>query len=120
MTDEKKAQADDGAPGIEELYETSFQIIAASGSAKSAYLEALAVAKQGDYEKARQLIAEGDEMAVAGHAAHTELIQREAAGSPVQMNFILTHAEDQLLGAELVKYLAVELIELYERGAGAK
>lgn len=119
MSDEKNV-SEEGASGVEELYETSFEIIAASGSAKSAYLEALSAAKGGDFAKARQLIEEGDEMALAGHAAHTGLIQREAAGSPVQMNFILTHAEDQLLGAELVKYLAVELIEVYEHGLGAK
>lgn len=102
------------APSVEELYETSFQIIAAAGSAKSSYLEALAAAKQGNAEAAQRAIIEGDDAAAMGHEAHAELIRREAEGSPIQMNFILTHAEDQLLGAELVKILALELIELYE------
>ena len=105
------------APSTEELYETSFQIIAAAGSAKSSYVEALNAAKQGRPEDAQRLLAEGDEAASLGHAAHTDLIQREAAGDPVQMNFILTHAEDQLLAAELVKFLVLELIEVYGRNA---
>lgn len=111
----ENTQVKEAAPTVEELYETSFQIIAAAGSARSSYLEALYAAKAGDMERAEGLMGEGDEVAALGHAAHTDLIQREASGSPVQMNFILTHAEDQLFGAELVKVLVTELVDVYKR-----
>ena len=56
-----------------------FQIISASGGAKSAYMAALEAAKEGNYEEAENMIKEGDEMLNQGHAPHATLVQQEAA-----------------------------------------
>lgn len=89
----------------------SFEMISYFGSAKSSYLEALQAAKQKDWDKVTQLIEEGDQAFVTGHHAHAQLIQQEAAGNPVPFSIFLVHAEDQLMSAELVKILCLELIE---------
>ena len=100
---------------MDELVRTSFQIIAAVGGARSSYVEAVAAAKAGDFERADELMKAGDESFLGGHDAHTSLIQREAAGDPVHMTLMITHAEDQLMAAESFKIVAAELIDVYRR-----
>ena len=92
-----------------------FQIISAVGSARSMYIEAVSEAKHGDFEKAMQLIKEGEKMFNQGHIAHASLIQQEASGQPVKANLLLIHAEDQLMSAEGFKIIANELIASYRR-----
>lgn len=100
---------------MEEMELICFQLITAAGTAKSNYIGAVQKAKQGLYDEARQLIAEGDEVLKQGHAPHAELIQKEAAGEDFRMGLILTHAEDQMASAETFKVMAEELIDLYQR-----
>ena len=103
---------------FEELAAASFKIIAAVGDARSYYLEAIRAAKSGDYDAARVRMEEGQKMFRMGHAAHTELVQREAGGDPVDMTLMITHAEDQLMSAEAFGILAEEFIDVYRRFDG--
>lgn len=92
-----------------------FQIITSVGSAKSCFIEAIGLAKEGKFDEARKHIADGDQFFLEGHHAHADLIAQEAGGDPVQMTLILTHAEDQLMSAETARIYALEFIELYEK-----
>lgn len=92
-----------------------FQLITAAGGAKSSYIEAVEKAKLGQYEEAERLIKQGDELSKKGHAPHTDLIQQEAAGRGFEMSLILTHAEDQMMSAEVFKVMAEEMIALYQK-----
>lgn len=91
----------------------SFSIIAAVGTAKSMYIQAIAEAKAGNFEEADSLIAEGSKTFLEGHKAHSGLIQREASGEQLTFSLLLMHAEDQLMNTETTKLLAQEIIELY-------
>ena len=91
-----------------------FQIITANGTAKSCYMEALAEAKKGNFEAAERLIGEGDEAAVEGHKVHGELLAKEAGGEKTELSLLLMHAEDQAMSSEMIRILAVELIEIYK------
>ena len=93
----------------------SFQIISAVGTARSMYIEAIQASKQGDIDKARQLIQEGEDIFVEGHKAHASLVQKEAAGEVVIPQLLLVHAEDQLMSAEAFKIIASEFVCLYEK-----
>lgn len=99
---------------MENLELICFQLITAAGGAKSKYIGAVQKAKEGLYEEARSMIEEGDQLMRQGHEPHTELIQKEAAGENLQMGLILTHAEDQMMSAEVFKVMAEEMIELYQ------
>lgn len=92
-----------------------FQIITCVGSAKSAYVEAIGLAKKGEIEAARDKIKGGDEFFLEGHHVHADLIGQEASGNPVPTSILLIHAEDQLMSAETAKIYAVEFIDLYEK-----
>lgn len=95
-----------------------FQLITTAGTAKSYYINAIQKAKEGMYGEAEQLIKDGDEIMKQGHDPHADLVQKEAAGEPVQMSLILAHAEDQMMSAEIFKIMAEEMIELYQKVNG--
>ena len=50
-----------------------------------------------------------------GHEVHAQLIQKEAAGEKTPVSLLLLHAEDQMMGAEQFKTMALEMIDLYKR-----
>ncbi len=93
----------------------SFQIISAVGSAKSCYMEAMKMAEKGDFEGIEAKIKEGDLEFNKGHEAHASLIQKEASGEKTTPNILLMHAEDQLMSAETIKLMALEIIKLNQR-----
>lgn len=98
--------------GIELL---SFQMISFNGSARSCFIEAIQAAKEGDFDRAEELMVEGEEQFVEGHRVHAQLIQKEAQDGATDVNLLLIHAEDQMMSAELMKIVAAELIELHKR-----
>ena len=100
---------------VEGLEMICFRIISNVGGARSSYIEAIQKAKQGDFAGARECIRAGQEMFLAGHEAHFELIQKEAQGEQVGGSMILVHAEDQLMSAEGFKIIAEEMLASYER-----
>ena len=100
---------------MEGLELVSFQIIAAAGSARSSYVEALQAAKNGNFEEAEALIKQGDADFVEAHHVHAELIQKFAGGEDPGANILLIHAEDQVMSAEVLKLMALEFIELYKK-----
>ena len=92
-----------------------FQIISTVGSAKSMYIEAAGAAQNYEFEKAEQLIEEGEKMYLQGHEAHASLIQQEASGDPVSPTMLLMHAEDQLMAAESFKSFAEQQIKIFKK-----
>jgi PTS system cellobiose-specific IIA component len=98
------------------MEETIFKIISNVGMAKSKYIEALNIAKNGDFQKAAQCFTEGDGFLIHGHKIHSQLVQQEAAGKAPSLSLLLVHAEDQFMSAETVKLFVKELIEVYRVG----
>ena len=74
----------------EEMEMICFQLIAKSGAAKSAYLEALELAKTGQKQAA----------------------QAKLAQTPVSL--LLMHAEDQMASVEVVQLLVRELMAVHQ------
>ena len=100
---------------MEGLEMVAFQIIAAVGTARSLYIEAIDLASEGKYDEARAKIKEGQEAFNGGHAAHGELLTQFANGELPPMDILMTHAEDQLMSAEAFGILADKFITLYEK-----
>lgn len=92
-----------------------FQLISAAGAAKSAYMEALQLGKEGKYEEAKATIAKGDELYAEGHHAHAQMLAESAEGVVGGAALILVHAEDQMMSAETIKVMVEELIALYQK-----
>ena len=100
---------------MESLDLISFRIISFVGVAKSKYLEAVKKAEEGDFEKAESIISEGDNEFNKGHEVHAKLIAKEAKGDRTIPTILLMHAEDQLLSAETIKIMALQMIRMYKQ-----
>ncbi len=99
---------------MEDIELIAFRIISGVGSARSSYIEAIAAAKAGDFERAEKLIQQGEENFAEGHHAHQQLMDAEGKGENVTTLLVL-HAEDQLMSAEAFKTVAREFIDSYKR-----
>ncbi|MGL5172512.1 MAG: PTS lactose/cellobiose transporter subunit IIA [Olsenella sp.] len=113
MADTDQTASDDDMSPMEEA---CFQIIASVGMAKSNYIKAIQVAKDGKLDEARKLVEEGNEAYLQGHEVHMGLLQEDAAtiGS-IHVSLLLVHSEDQLIQAETFRVIALDFIDLYER-----
>ena len=99
---------------MEDLELIAFKIISGVGAARSSYIEAIAAAKAGDFERAEKLIQQGEENFAEGHHAHQQLMEAENKGENVATLLVL-HAEDQLMSAEAYKTIAKDFIDTYMR-----
>lgn len=97
------------------LEEVSFKIIAAVGTARSMYIQAIQEAKLGNVAKSNEMIESANDFFLEGHRAHATLIQAEANGEKTELSLLLMHAEDQMMSAEMMKIMALEFVELYSR-----
>ena len=93
--------------------ELSFGLIAASGTARSLAFEALKEARNGNFDKADELMRQSQETFVSAHETQTQLLTREAQGNHIQLDVILVHAQDHLMTSMLAQELIAELINLY-------
>lgn len=92
-----------------------FQIISAVGTSRSNYIEAIQLAKQGDFNGAEKSIEEGEKNYIIGHQAHAKLVQQEAAGTKIELKLLLLHAEDLQMSAETFGILANEFVDVYKQ-----
>ena len=100
---------------MNELELVAFEIISNVGMAKSLAMEAIREAGEDNYEEAEKKIVEAKDFLVQGHHAHAGLISKEANGEKLEFSLIIMHAEDQLISAETIKDLAIELIEMNKK-----
>ena len=89
----------------EELQMISFEIVSYSGDARSKLLLALENAKQGKFEECLN----------DAHDAQMDVMKVEANGEPIQMGFIMTHAQDHLMTSLLLKDIIGTLIDVYRK-----
>jgi PTS system cellobiose-specific IIA component len=115
MTESMENQKDSGNEMVteEEQASVAFQIIAATGTARSYYISAIDKASEGEFEEAEELIDQGKEVFNEGHTAHMTLLQKFAKGQFPSASIIMVHAEDQLMSAEQFEILAEKFIMLY-------
>lgn len=72
--------------------QTPFALILHGGNARSAALEAIAFARQGDFENASEKMELASEEISAAHRIQTDLIQEEARGNHAEISLLLVHA----------------------------
>lgn len=98
---------------MDQITEIAFQIILHAGNGRSSAMEAIQEAKEGNFERADQLIEESGVELGKAHGYQTKLLQEEAKGNGININVMLIHSQDHLMTAMTVRDLATEIIELY-------
>lgn len=96
------------------LEQIAMGIIANAGAARGAAFDALAEAKNGNFEKAKGLLKKSESFAHDAHIRHSELLTLYTNGEIEQGDILISHAQDQLMCAELARELISEIIELRE------
>jgi PTS system cellobiose-specific IIA component/PTS system lactose-specific IIA component len=98
-----------------ELQNDLIEIISLSGNVKKKFLKAVKYAKNDEAEKAEEIYQEADDQLINAHLKQTELIKKEANGEKVESSLMLTHAQDHLMTAILLRDMAKEFMDLYAR-----
>ncbi|GLO66941.1 MULTISPECIES: PTS lactose/cellobiose transporter subunit IIA [Oceanobacillus] len=99
----------------EELQVLSFQIILHAGNARSEAMEALQLARNGEFNEAELKLETADKEFTEAHHIQTSLLQDEANGTIPEFSIILIHAQDHLMNALTVKDLAIEMIAMQKQ-----
>jgi PTS system cellobiose-specific IIA component len=97
------------------MEEKIMSLIIHSGEARSYAMEAIAAAKEGNLEGAKELIVKADEELGEAHNTQTSLIQAEAGGEKIEMTLLMVHAQDHFMTSMTLKDLAKEIIEIYAK-----
>lgn len=90
------------------------ELIVHSGNARSRAMEAIKLAKNGEFEKAKEKIKECEEQIGSAHGLQTQLIQEEANGKKSEVSLLVVHAQDHLMNAITVKDMAKEFLDMYK------
>ena len=98
-----------------EMEMTTIEIVAYAGDARTKYIQALNAANNKEYDKAKELILEGNELVAEAHKVQTKMLQMEASGESVEVGFLTVHAQDHLMTVVLLRDIINNFIELYKR-----
>ena len=106
--------AEDMEQGTEMI---SFGLIAAAGQARSLAFNALAEAREGNFDEADKLMEEAEKTALEAHDQQTKLLVKEANGDHTPVDVMLVHAQDHLMTSMLARELIEEIIYLHKEKA---
>lgn len=97
------------------ILETAMSLIAGAGDSKSYSMEAISYAKEGNFSEARACIGKAREAMDETHDIQTQLIRDEMTGEKSELTLLMVHAQDHLNSALLMREMAEEFIDLYEK-----
>ncbi len=99
------------------LEDAAFKIISAAGDGKAQVAEALKEARSGNFGKAEECLKKADAKIMEAHAMQTEeFLKKEAAGEiKEQLSVIVSHAQDYVMTALVMKEMAEEMVHIYEQ-----
>lgn len=97
------------------ILETAMSLIAGAGDSKSFSMEAIMKAKEGKFNEARGLIEKAKEAMVETHDIQLQMIREEITGEKTEVTLLMVHAQDHLTSAMLMRDMALEFIDIYEK-----
>lgn len=97
---------------MENIQQLSYDMLSNVGEAKSYFIEAMKLARQGNFVEAEQSLVKGEEFFLEGHKAHMKMIEEHKAETGISL--VVAHAEDQLMATDTIKIMAAEIIEVYK------
>jgi PTS system cellobiose-specific IIA component len=78
-------------------------------------MEAIMLAKEGKFKEAKECLEKAKEAMVDTHDVQTKLITGEMTGERSEITLLMVHAQDHLTSAMLMRDMASEFIDLYEK-----
>lgn len=100
---------------IEELQVVAFEIILYSGNSRTLIHEGFAAMREGNFDKANQLLEDSNAELLLAHQAQTKLLQEYARGEEIKIEIIMVHAQDHLMTTMTLREVALEMLALYKK-----
>ena len=95
--------------------EVAMGLIAGAGDARSSCMEAIQLAKEGNFQEAKEALHRADDSMVAAHETQTQLIREEMRGESEGVSLLMVHAQDHLNLALVMRDVAEEFIQIHQR-----
>jgi PTS system cellobiose-specific IIA component len=95
--------------------EVAMGLIAGAGDSRSYSMEAVEMAKSGNFVEAREAIKKAAEAMIETHELQTQLIRDEMTGNSVPVSLLMVHAQDHLNLALITRDMAEEFIIIHEK-----
>lgn len=95
--------------------EIVLELVVNGGDARSKAMEAIQMAKKGDFESAEKKLEESSEALNKAHEFQTEMIQAQLNGEKMEVSLLMVHGQDHLMNAITVKDLAAEMVAMYKK-----
>ncbi|MBZ6003151.1 PTS cellobiose transporter subunit IIA [Leuconostoc gelidum subsp. aenigmaticum] len=97
----------------EEIQVIAFEIILHSGNSRTNIHEAFEAMRRKDFKLSDQKLKDSNAELLLAHKAQTNLLQTYAAGTKIDMEIILVHAQDHLMTTMTLREMAIEMQNLY-------
>lgn len=111
----KMEKLEENPMGDDERMQVVMGLIMHGGSIKGFALEAIKAAREGDFEKADDLLAQSANEAKNAHDAQTSMLTAAAQGEKVAIDIYMVHAQDHVMTGLATRDLAVEMVALYKK-----
>ena len=98
----------------EEIQVIAFEIILHSGNSHTNIHEAFAAMRHKDFELSEKKLKMSNDELMLAHKSQTKLLQNYAAGTKIDMEIILVHAQDHLMTTMTLREMAIEMQNLYK------
>lgn len=92
----------------------AFQLISKAGDSFSMMMEAMELAKKGEFEESKKRMETAKDTLNKAHKIHTEILVKEANGENMRYSPLLVHAQDHMTKALLADVFINEQIGLYK------
>lgn len=118
MADQELNKQNDAGQSDPEMGDSemiSFGLIASAGQARSLAFEALKAAERGEFDQARDYLAQSEEVGLQAHHVQTDLLTQEAQGNHLPVDVLLIHAQDHLMTSILARELIADLVKVREQ-----
>lgn len=96
-----------------QLEDICMMLVALAGGARSSAIQAIEEARQGNFDKSKELIAVAEDYLRQAGQEHFKALQLDSGGE-LSLNLLLIHAEDQYINIESVVLISSKLAQMYE------
>ncbi|MCI1891603.1 MAG: PTS lactose/cellobiose transporter subunit IIA [Schleiferilactobacillus harbinensis] len=104
----------------DETENIAMEIIAHSGDGRSLAFEALKAAREGDHQKAENLLAQSNREINKAHNVQSQMLVDEANGKQTDFSILLIHSQDHFMASMLANELISEMVRMYQTFEGGK
>ncbi|MBZ5952676.1 PTS cellobiose transporter subunit IIA [Leuconostoc gelidum subsp. gasicomitatum] len=98
----------------EEIQVIAFEIILHSGNSRTNVHEAFSAMRLKNFKLSEQKLQGANTELLLAHKSQTKLLQTYAAGTKIDMEIILVHAQDHLMTTMTLREMAIEMQHLYK------